>query len=168
MEDRYFLALGYGGDRGASAWFEWNFRCLIGQENKADFKARDKFIQDFINATENGQEYVIGAPDPSAPYVRTFAEFAKRALAERDDLFVFYILEDAAAEQNRFRIYLKKDDLEAELADHQVYCDGFDLPRDALLWMQEQVGCRFYITEDRSEMMIEFPYQGPEELPVIQ
>lgn len=168
MEDRYHLALGYGGDRGASAWFEWNFRCLIGQENKADFAARDKFIQDFVAATENGQEYVIGAPDPGADYVRAFAEFGKKALAEREDLFVFYILEDATASSNQFRIYLKKDDPEAELPEFQIYCDGFDVPRDALLWMQERVGCRFYVTEDRSEMMLEFPYQGPEELPVIQ
>jgi hypothetical protein len=167
MGDRYHLALGYGGDRTACAWFEWNFRCLIGEENKADLKARDKFIRDFVAATENGQEFVIAAPDPGAPYVRIFAEYAKRALAEREDLFVFYILEDASSARNQFRIYLKKDDPEAELPEHQIYCDGFDVPRDALLFMQEKTGCRFYVTEDRTEMMMEFPYQGPEELPVL-
>ncbi|MBL0389207.1 hypothetical protein JJB07_21680 [Tumebacillus sp. ITR2] len=164
----YLLALGYGGDREAAAWFEWNFRCKIGEEKKSDNASRDAFLREFIAGTENGQEYAIVAEDPKAPFVRAFAEFGKAALKEHRDLFVFYILEDAQNPSNRFKLYLKADDPEAELPEHQIYCDGFDVPRAALMWMQEQVGCRFYVTEDRSEMMIEFPYQGPEELPVLQ
>ncbi|HEU4965353.1 MAG TPA: hypothetical protein VFV52_16115 [Bacilli bacterium] len=167
MSHQFLMALGYGGDRTAAAWFEWNFRCLIGVEDKADFAGRDKFIQDFVAATENGQEYAIPVDDPTAPMVRQFAEFAKSALADRDDLFAFYILEDVETPNVQYKLYLKKDAPGEELPEHQMYVDGFDVPRDALVWMQQNVGCRFYITEDRTEMMIEFPNNGPEELPVL-
>jgi hypothetical protein len=166
MNDQFLLALGYGGDRFAAAEFEWNFRVRTGQENGNDTEARDTFIKNFAGSTENGQEYAIPVDDPSAPFVRDFGEYAKLALEQHDDLFVFYILEEPGTE-HQFKLYLKKDDPEAFLPDHQIYCDGFDLPRDALAWMQENVGCRFYITEDRSEMMLEFPNNGPEELPVL-
>ncbi|MCX7572048.1 hypothetical protein OS242_19100 [Tumebacillus sp. DT12] len=163
----YLLALGYGGDRKAAAAFEWEFRVRIGAERADDAAGREAFIEQFAAVTENGQEYAIPVEDPSADYVRTFGEYAKHALEEHADLFVFYILEDAMTEK-QFKIYLKKDDPESILDDHQIYCDGFDVPRDGLVWMQEKVGCRFYITEDREEMMVEFPAKGPEELPMIQ
>lgn len=165
MNEQFLLALGYGGDRHAAAWFEWNFRCMIGEENKEDTEGREKFLRDFAAATENGQEYAIPVEDPKAPFVRKFGEFAKKALEEHRDLFVFYILEDE--NQRQFRIYLKADDPESELMDNQIYCDGFEVPREGLVWMQQAAGCRFFVTEDRTEMMLEFPYQGPEELPVL-
>jgi hypothetical protein len=168
MSDTYLLGLGYGGDRRAAAEFEWQFRVLTGQELESDVAGREKHIRDYVAATENGQEYAIPVDDPSASYVRVFGEYAKQALKEHDDLFVFYILEDATMPNNQFKLYLKKDDPEAELGEHQIYCDGFDVPRDGLVWMQQVVGCKFYVTEDRSEMMMEFPYNGPEELPMIQ
>lgn len=163
--NEYLLALGYGGDREAAAHFEWEFRTMIGMEDAANHEARDKFIRDFIAATENGQEYAIPAEDPKAPFVRTFAEFGKRALAQNKDLFVFYILEDMLGRQSR--IYLKPDDAAEEMMPSQILCDGFEVQREGLVWFQDAVGCRLYVTEDRSEMMMEFPYQGPEELPVI-
>jgi len=166
MSNRYLLALGYGGERQAAAWFEWNFRCLIGEENKNDTAARDAFIRDFTAATENGQEYVIPAEDPSAPFVRLFGEYGKEALAEHRDLFLFYILEDAVTEK-QYRIYVKPDAPDEEMMPNQLLVDGFEVPRDGLLWMQEQAGCRIFVTEDRTEMMLEFPYRGPEELPVL-
>jgi hypothetical protein len=165
---KYLLALGYGGDREAAAWFEWNFRCLIGVENKADEAAREAFIAEFVRGTENGQEFAIPAEDAKAPYVRQFCEFAKRALAEHRDLFVFLILEDATDESRQYRIYLKADDPEAVLPDYQVYCDGFEVPREVLIWLQGAMDVRFYVTEDRQEMMMEFPHTEPEELPVLQ
>lgn len=163
--NEYLLALGYGGDREAAARFEWKFRTLIGMEEASDTAARDKFIGDFIRATENGQEYAIPAEDPQAPFVRTFAEFGREALGQHEDLFVFYVLENAMTGVQH-RIYLKPDP-ENEMMDNQIPCDGFEVPREGLVWFQERVGCRLFVTEDRSEMMMEFPYQGPEELPVI-
>jgi hypothetical protein len=164
--EQYLLALGYGGDRFAAATFEWEFRVRVGAERADDEAGREAFLQQFVAATENGQEYAIPVDDPRAPFVRQFAEYAKKALAEHENLFVFYILEDTVTGR-QFKIYLKKDDPEAPLPDNQIYCDGFDVPRDGLIWMQEQVGCRFYVTEDRTEMMVEFPANGLEELPVI-
>jgi hypothetical protein len=163
--NEYLLALGWGGDREASARFEWKFRTLIGMEDANDFEKRDKFIRDFVMSTENGQEYAIPAEDPKATFVRTFAEFGKTALSQNKDLFVFYVLEDTLGRQ--YRIYVKPDAGDDEMPEYQVLCDGFEVPTDALIWFQQAVGCRMFVTEDRSEMMIEFPYQGPEELPVI-
>lgn len=164
--NEYLLALGYGGDREASARFEWKFRTKIGMEDAADTEKRDKFIGDFIRGTENGQEYGIPVEDPKAPFVRTFAEFGKQALAQNKDLFVFFVLEHAISGQQA-RIYLKPDEAGDDMLPSQILCDGFEVPRDGLLWFQEQVGCRMYVSEDKTEMMMEFPYQGPEELPVI-
>jgi len=162
----FLLAMGYGGERQAAAWFEWNFRCQIGQESPQDIAGRDKFIKDFVAATENGQEYAIPVEDPQASFVRTFAEYGKQALAEHRDLFVFYVVEEEQTGK-QYRIYVKPDGADDQLLPSQILVDGFEAPRDVLLWMQEQTGCQFYVTEDRSEMMMEFPYQGPEELPVL-
>jgi hypothetical protein len=81
---------------------------------------------------------------------------------------VFLILEDATDESRQYRIYLKADDPEAVLPDYQVYCDGFEVPREVLIWLQGAMDVRFYVTEDRQEMMMEFPHTEPEELPVLQ